>query len=210
MVVVTLCVYCNMSAIKQEWSKSEMKIVESAQQLIWKFGIRKVTVEEICEIAQVSKMTFYRSFNNKISVVEIILKKLFNDGMKSYESIMSSDISFPDKIEQIFEMKKKSAHDMSEMFIHDLMHIEDKNLLGLMIKFQKESGERFIQDLKDAQVDGWIRKGIKIDFINYMINLIQDQLKNDEFLLIFENMEEANEQIKNFLFFGVINEKKEK
>lgn len=198
-----------MGATRQKRSKSKVKILNGAQQLFWKFGIRKVTVEEICDVAQVSKMTFYRNFPNKKSVVEDVLTNFLNEGMHTYESIMSSESSFGDKIEQVFEMKKKNARNMSEAFVHDLTHINDTALMGLFVNFQKESTERFINDLKTAQEEGWIRKTIKIEFINYMINVIQDEVKKDAFLHLFDSIEEANEQIKNFLFFGIINEKRE-
>lgn len=191
-------------------NKSELKVLEASKTLFWKFGIRKVTVEEICNESGISKMTFYRNFNNKTSVVEAIIKGLFIDGMNAYDLIMSSDASFPDKIEQVFEMKKKNAHDMSEMFVHDLMHLDDQDLIGLMMNFQKESTERLINDLKDAQSEGWIRDSVNIDFVNYMINLIQAQLKSDQFLHIFKSIEDANDQVKNFLFYGMINNKKKK
>ena len=47
-------------------SSKEQVIMETARRLFWKHGISRIKVKEICEESEVSKMTFYRLFNNKI------------------------------------------------------------------------------------------------------------------------------------------------
>ncbi len=43
-------------------------ILETGQELFWKFGFRRVTIEEICKEAGISKMTFYKYFSNKMDL----------------------------------------------------------------------------------------------------------------------------------------------
>ena len=54
-------------------------LFSTAKNLFFKFGLRRVSVEEICKKASVSKMTFYRNFNNKEHIAIIILKDFLND-----------------------------------------------------------------------------------------------------------------------------------
>ena len=54
-------------------SKSYQAIIDTAKTLFMKHGMRRITVEEICREASVSKMTFYRLFTNKEDVAEIII-----------------------------------------------------------------------------------------------------------------------------------------
>ena len=49
------------------------QIMLAAKDLFWKFGIRKVSIEEICSKANVSKVTFYKYFENKIDLAIFIL-----------------------------------------------------------------------------------------------------------------------------------------
>ncbi|MDH5400751.1 MAG: TetR/AcrR family transcriptional regulator, partial [Cyclobacteriaceae bacterium] len=49
-------------------------IFETAKELFWKYGIRRVTIEEICKEAGVSKMTFYKFFPNKVALANTILE----------------------------------------------------------------------------------------------------------------------------------------
>ena len=47
------------SSIKSAKSKL---IVETATDLFMRYGVKRVTVEEICQTAKISKMTFYKYF----------------------------------------------------------------------------------------------------------------------------------------------------
>ena len=49
------------------------KILDTAHELFWKHGLKRVSIEEICAVAGVSKMTFYKHFANKTALVKYIL-----------------------------------------------------------------------------------------------------------------------------------------
>jgi AcrR family transcriptional regulator len=74
------------------------KIIEAAQDLFWHYGIKKVTVEEISDQAGVSKMTFYRKFENKFELAKVVLEKVMTDGLEDYRNFMErEDIPFTEK-----------------------------------------------------------------------------------------------------------------
>ena len=60
-------------------SKKLQQITQTAYDLFWRHGIKRVTIEEICRTSGVSKMTFYKYFDNKndlaISVLDSISTK---------------------------------------------------------------------------------------------------------------------------------------
>jgi AcrR family transcriptional regulator len=60
-------------------------ILNTGKTLFWKHGVRRVTIEEICREADVSKMTFYRFFPNKIELAKTLLKKMADDAMADYQ-----------------------------------------------------------------------------------------------------------------------------
>ncbi|MBN2410872.1 helix-turn-helix transcriptional regulator, partial [candidate division KSB1 bacterium] len=63
----------------------------TAKELFFKYGIRRVTIEEICKKARVSKMTFYKFFQNKIELAIVMLKKLYDDAEEDLDKITNSD-----------------------------------------------------------------------------------------------------------------------
>ena len=77
-------------------TKSVNAILKNGKDLFWKYGIRKVTVEDICKEAGVSKMTFYRSFENKYEVAKIILIELANDSYVIFSELFSREDPFPE------------------------------------------------------------------------------------------------------------------
>ena len=54
----------NMSNPKRE------QILKTGKELFWKFGFKRVTIEEICKEAGISKMTYYKYFTNKMDTGE--------------------------------------------------------------------------------------------------------------------------------------------
>jgi AcrR family transcriptional regulator len=66
-----------------------------------KHGVKRVTIEEICEKAKVSKVTFYRYFTNKEAIVRHIRDQLMQAGFAKYDEIVALDISFPQKIDMM-------------------------------------------------------------------------------------------------------------
>ena len=52
------------------------QLIRTGKELFWKFGFRRVTVEEICSEAGISKMTFYKYFSNKLDLVKRIMDEI--------------------------------------------------------------------------------------------------------------------------------------
>ncbi|MDD5185790.1 MAG: TetR/AcrR family transcriptional regulator, partial [Paludibacter sp.] len=52
------------------------QIEQIATELFWKHGFKKVTIDEICKKANVSRKTFYTFFENKTALVIFLMNKL--------------------------------------------------------------------------------------------------------------------------------------
>lgn len=185
-------------------SKSYQAIILAAKNLFWKFGVKRVTVDEICKEAAVSKMTFYRLFKNKNEVAQEMLEQIFDQGLIDYRAIMNQEIPYSKKIEQIILMKHQSSNDISEEFVKDVYQNNDSGLKSLMMEYTHLITAEIMKDMKDAQEKGWIRKDIKLEFIIYSLNKLQQQITDVHFLSMFENAQEAIMQVTNFFFYGII------
>lgn len=185
-------------------SKSYQAIILAAKNLFWKFGVKRVTVEEICKEAAVSKMTFYRLFSNKNEVAQEMLEQIFKKALIDYRAIMNQEIPYYKKIEQIILMKHQSSNDISEEFVKDVYQNDDSGLKTLMMEYTLQVTAEIMNDMKNAQENGWIRKDIKLEFILYSLNKLQQQISDEHFLSMFENAQEAIMQVTNFFFYGII------
>jgi AcrR family transcriptional regulator len=60
------------------------EILIAAKELFWKHGFKRVSIEEVCREANVSKMTFYKHFKNKIELIKYLLNFIFDISVKNY------------------------------------------------------------------------------------------------------------------------------
>jgi len=127
------------------------QIINASQALFWKHGIKRVSVEEICSLAKVSKMTFYRFFPNKIELAKHLLQELSEESLKTYRNLINSDLSFIEKVNKMIEMKLKSTNNIGQEFISDLYKNNELGLLPCIEKAQKESLDLTISFIADAQ-----------------------------------------------------------
>jgi len=51
------------------YNPKRQKILHTGKELFWKFGFKRVTIEELCKEAGISKMTYYKYFTNKMDLV---------------------------------------------------------------------------------------------------------------------------------------------
>ncbi len=98
-------------------TKSQQALLKAAKDCFWKYGIKKVTVEEICETAGVSKMTYYRSFTNKMEIAEVVLKDIIKTSEDAFDEIMEKNIDFPQKIKAVVLLEHEYSKGISQDFI---------------------------------------------------------------------------------------------
>lgn len=211
--VITLFVTLRNNRNKMEnekQSKSYRLILDTAQPLFWKHGVKRVSVEEICKEAGVSKMTFYRNFKNKMELIEQIMKELFQHGLKEYNAVMNQDIPFAQKIEQIILKKFENTEDLSQEFIQEMYINGDEKIQKMIIEFTNATLIQFKNDMLEAQKKGYIRKDIKIELLMKMREVMANVMADDAFIALYKTPQEAIIEITRFYFYGMMNSEEAK
>ncbi len=176
-------------------SKKEKEIVETAETLFMRHGIKRITVEEICKKAKVSKMTFYRYFPNKPELVKHIWNGWIEEGFCKFDEINEMDIAFPEKIQKIFEWKQELVSKMSTEFIEEFLPIH----LDL-----EEVTQRFFQFIVEAQKRGEVRPEIRPEFLMAVLDKLWELVLDDDLLKKYPNIMEFNRELKDFFWYGII------
>ena len=70
------------------------------QKLFYKFGVRRVTIEDICE-KPTRVNDFYKYFPNKIELVKAVVDNYFSNAMEKYREMMQSEITAEENQENI-------------------------------------------------------------------------------------------------------------
>jgi AcrR family transcriptional regulator len=179
-------------------------ILKTGKELFWKFGYKRVTVEEVCKEAGISKMTYYKHFNNKLELVKTIMDRILTDSLDKYKQIMSSDIPYPEKVVGMVQLKKDQIETMSSEFFRDYVQSGDPELISYLEQLSGETMQMFVDDFKKAQEEGNIRKDLKIEFIMYIMNKLVAWAYEDELIDMYDNPQDLVMELTNFLFYGIL------
>lgn len=184
-------------------SKMGESVFEASRKLFWKHGIKRVTVEDICKEAGISKMTFYRNFSNKEEVAKKILTLLFEKGLEDYRANMRSDKPFAQKMVQMVIQKSEDSIDISEELIQDIYSKEITELKDLIESFQIKMKKEIMEDLTVAQREGHIRKDLRISFIPQMLSTFEKMMLDKTFLESYSTPHDAIMEITGFFLYGI-------
>lgn len=190
-----------MTALKK--NKKYISILKTAKALFWKHGIRRVTIEEICKEATVSKMTFYKFFPNKPDLAKTILDNLIQSSIVKFKDIVSSEVPFSQKLEKIFLLKLEGMNNISMEFINDIYTNPELGLKEYMEEQQQKSIKTTVDFYKDAQEKGFIRPDVKIDFLLAFSNQIIEMMKNEQLMAQYAQPQDFVIESMNVMFYGI-------
>jgi len=188
-------------------NKKFQQLVTTAHDLFMRYGIRRVTVEEICSEANVSKMTFYKHFNNKIDLTKYLLNQIFSKQMNDYRRIMARQIPYPEKVKQIIQLKHEHTIMVSQEFFNDLWRKPIPEVVEMLEKNRKESLSEVLNDLEAARKKGDIRQNINLEFILYFLNHMTEMAKDENLLSLYDSPNDLVMELTNFFFYGILPEK---
>ena len=179
------------------------QLVLSAKELFWKYGFKKVSIEEVCREAGVSKMTFYKHFANKTELVRFMLSFIIEESLDRFYKIMESDIPFTEKVKKQVELKREGIQGMSELFLEDWMNSDDPELIAYRQDMTGKSTAQIMEFYQKAQARGEIRKDIKLEFILYFINHMFLMIEDKNLKALYETPEDMIMELLNFFFYGI-------
>jgi AcrR family transcriptional regulator len=155
------------------------KILKTAGELFFKFGIRSVSIDDICNELHISKKTFYTVFKQKDELVVELLDAMSQKKEKDYRAALGSTLNVLDLLMQSF--KKLHNHSMEkhlafgydlEKFYPELWHERQMMLKEMDLKYMA-------QMLHLGIAQGMCREDINIDATAVLLaNLIPNVLKD--------------------------------
>jgi AcrR family transcriptional regulator len=186
------------------------RLVSTAEMLFWKFGIKRITIDELCFEANISKMTFYKFFENKIELAKYFLEKKINESIIKYRQIMDADIPFTKKIEMSVKLKMEQTENLSQEFLTDLYRNPNPELLQFFETKKNEFLNQILNDFTKAQKSGQLRKNLKPEFILYFLNHMFEMAKDEALYKHYDDAQELIMELTNFFFYGIMTEKNDR
>jgi len=178
-------------------------IVETAEKLFMQFGMKRVTVKEICQKAGVSKMTFYNHFDNKNDLIKFIFNSWLDEGYAWLDELEQKDISFREEIQRILEYKKNLTSRMSPQFINEYLE-SSPELKGFFEDYRQRGLDKFIEWIESCKNRVKVRKSIKPEFLVHVFNMSFSMMKDDNLRNIYDDLTDLIEEVFEFLFYGIV------
>ena len=179
-------------------------IVNSAKSLFWKHGIKRVTIEEICTGAGVSRMTCYKYFSNKTAIAKFLIEGMFESGIKAYKEIYHSDISYEEKVKRMLDLKMSNSHEMSQELLDDIYKNQDEELSETIETIKKRMIGIYLDDIREAQKIKEIRDDVKPEFMLYFLNNLTEMLTDQRLVSIYSNPQQMISEVMTFFFYGIM------
>ncbi len=186
------------------YNQKQQDIISTGKDLFWKHGFKRVTVEEICREAGISKMTFYKYYPNKQALVMAILDGVMTEAIRKYREIMDSDVPFKEKVLEQIRLKKEQTETMSNEFFDDLYVHGDPEMREYMQKMTRKNLQMISDDYIHAQQQGYIRKDIKPEFILYFLNHMFEMVEDKQLTMHYKDTQELAMELVRFFFYGVL------
>ena len=178
-------------------SKKE-QMVDAAEALFNRYGSKRVTVEEICRKARVSKMTFYKHFSNKAALVRHIRDVYVEEGFRKFDEINALDIPFAKKIDRMTQWKVEFGARINADFIREMVAVD-----GVVADVK----HRLLNNLTDARNNGDIRDDIDPDFLWLVTEKLSELVKEGTWKEVFADYSQYQYQARTLIFYGLLSRK---
>lgn len=182
------------------------RLIHVARELFSQVGVRKVSIEEICSQAGVSKMTFYKFFKNKHEIATAVIEDFIDEATQNYEKIMANDKSFHDKVQQLIQFKANRGRSLGGRFTEDI--VTDPELSAYLKKRTEETQDFSIRLFQEGQRAGYIRADMPQEFFLLIMQNFIQFVQSPQFRALFPDMEQRVVQASNFFFYGLIDPEK--
>lgn len=182
----------------------KQQIDQKACELFWKYGFKKVSIDEICKKSNVSRKTFYTFYENKNALILYLYNKVIDETYAIYEGIIESDLTFSEKLEKIFNLKFESTKSISMEFINDFYN-PDAGELTTFFNSTIERSLKFMRDfLSEAQKKGEINKDLNLDYIMYMMQKAIELCGSQKLMSMFPDAASLTRQVTQSIIYGIM------
>ena len=183
--------------------KKKEQILDTAEDLFQRFGIKRITIEEICQTANVSKMTFYKYFKNKNELVKYLWNYWYDDGYAKFDEIKAMDIPFTEKIRLMLKLKEESVSKISYDFIKDYFNSAPE-MQEFYEALYQEGIKRFIDFIKEGQEKGEVRPEMRPDFFIAVIGKLKELINDEKLVNSYPAYIDFVMELNNFIYYGIL------
>jgi AcrR family transcriptional regulator len=179
-------------------------LLATGKELFMKHGFRRVSVEDVCAKAGISKMTFYRFFPNKTELAKAVYIKIAEDGYDRFKEILNSNATPEEMIHQMVMMKMEGTNEVSQEFIVDFYTSKETGLKEFVTTTMEDYWRGVISDFRKAQAKGIFRDDFNPEFFFLLSQKITTSLDDPAITKLFPNPQAMVMELINIMMYGIV------
>lgn len=189
--------------MREKGNTKQTEILTTGRALFWKYGFKKVTIQEICKEAGISKMTYYRFFQDKIELAKAVFDAEVEKGITTFREIIEEKSNPSEKVRKIIALKQEGVNGISKEFLKDFYGSDDTGLKAYIEEKTRATWVEMINDFKKAQRKGIFRKDMKPEFLIFLTMKIAELLNDKQLSQLYDSPQDMMTELSNFFAYGI-------
>ena len=154
------------------------KILKTAGELFFKFGIRSVSIDDICNELHISKKTFYTVFKQKDELVVELLDAILHKKEKDYRVVIDQECNVLDMLVQNFKKMRGHSIEKHLAFGYDLEKFYPELWHTHLVKMKELDQTYTAQMLQKGIEQGMYREDLTVEASSVFVSIVvPDKLK---------------------------------
>ena len=184
------------------------KILAEAEKLLWKFGVKSVTMDDIARQAGISKKTIYQHFADKDDVVLQVMQSHLEQDQKDIVCMAIESVDPIHELLRMSEIMRKKNHEVNPSTLIDIQRHYPK-AWNVFLQFK----EKYIitsitENLQTGIRQGLYRSDLDVEVLARLrIESIQLGFDDRVFPNALTNMLAIQEQLLHHFIRGILTEK---
>lgn len=141
------------------------EIINKAENLFLKLGIRSVSMDDLCREMGISKKTLYQYFENKDALVKQVIKTHVEREQKEINQFVNNSKDALDELNKIGLMVIKNIEDVSPSALYDLQKYYRASFDILMKEQNEFVYSCFFQNIKRGISEGLFRSDFNPEIV---------------------------------------------
>ena len=113
--------FCGAEKMNQT-EKKKKAILEVTSNLLRERLISDISMDEIAQLAQVSKVTIFKYYKNKNNLMNIVIRNALNFMIEEIQHLVNTKENFRETFRQVSRFKIKQIHMMTDIFLQNMMN----------------------------------------------------------------------------------------
>lgn len=195
-----------MDGFQRRRKQKEKIILEASLALFMENGVKKVTIAEIANQANVSQVTIYKYFESKHNLIHEVFLYYLHKKSEEFDQLLHSDLPFPEKIKKLIFVKHAEAAKINKDFYQHIMREYTAGARAMTALYEEKGIPSYIELFNQGKAEGYIDPALSNEAIVFFLGALNEYLQKEE---VYQRLLPLSDDIMRIFFYGVLGKGKQ-